>query len=243
MLQDIHLQASDSCEYSEDEWTSEEYSEESVESNTTTTTEVCPSELTDLAFINFGRHASYDTEELGLLLHENFLDEAEMLELIEGIEKTEWVSDFQNRRVQVYGYNFLAPEKEHLPIPSCFHSIESKLAEHGLGTFTELLVAEYAPGVGIDPHVDRFFWGDKVVGLSLISSCTMNLKDIRTGDEVTSEIKPGSLYCLSGRARYEFSHSIPAESVTGRRISLTFRNLSKSKVIVLHDTESLLELS
>lgn len=203
-----------------------------------------PAELTDLAFINFGNQVSYNPDNLGFTVIENFIDGAEVSWLLQHIEANEWKNDHQNRRVQIFGYNFLAPQHEHKPIPYYFAPLRAKLEAAGFGTFEELLVAEYAPGVGIDPHVDRFFWGGRVVGVSLISPCKLVLQDIRNNNEEhQTDLVPGSLYCLEGRSRYDFSHSIPAESVTGRRISLTFRNLAKEKVVVRPDTKTLIELN
>lgn len=48
--------------------------------------------------------------------------------------------------------------------------------------------------------------------------------------DVDVELIPGSLYQLKGASRYAFTHSILSETVTERRISLTFRTLAKEKV-------------
>jgi alkylated DNA repair dioxygenase AlkB len=165
-----------------------------------------------------------------------------MTELLSHIEAGEWVPDNQNRRVQIFGYNFLVPEKEHVKIPEYFDKLRGRMEEKGYGKFEELLIAEYAPGVGVNPHIDRFFWSEPVVGISLLSSCMLELRELRTNEEILNELQPGSIYCLRGKSRYEFSHAIPEASVTARRISLTFRNLSTNKIIIPADTEEYIEL-
>jgi alkylated DNA repair dioxygenase AlkB len=200
------------------------------------------SQLTDLAFIDFGPEVSYAREEVGIRFVPDFLNSEEMLALLQNIEEGTWTPDKQNRQVQIFGYNFLSPDNPHASIPSYFESLRDKMEAHGFGKFTELLIADYAPGVGVDPHVDRFFWGERVVGLSLISHCTMNLSDFRTEEEHTLELTPGSIYCLEGRARYEFAHGIEGKSVTERRVSLTFRTLASQKAVVWADTPQFVEL-
>lgn len=89
---------------------------------------------------------------------------------------------------------------------------------------TQALVTEYSPGAAIGWHRDRGVFGD-VVGLSLLSACTFRLRR-KVGErwERHSLIaEPRSAYLLSGPARTEWEHSIPA--VDALRYSITFRTL------------------
>jgi alkylated DNA repair dioxygenase AlkB len=88
----------------------------------------------------------------------------------------------------------------------------------------QVLVTEYGAGAGIGWHRDKAVFGD-VIGISLLSSCSFRLRR-KTGDKwqrVTIEAAPRSVYLLSGRARTEWEHSIPA--VATPRYSITFRTL------------------
>ena len=87
----------------------------------------------------------------------------------------------------------------------------------------QVLLTEYKPGVQIGWHKDRSVFGD-VIGISLLSSCTFRLRrKLGTKWERASIVAgPRSAYLLSGPARTEWEHSIPA--VEALRYSITFRN-------------------
>ena len=87
----------------------------------------------------------------------------------------------------------------------------------------QVLLTEYKPGVQIGWHKDRSVFGE-VIGVSLLSSCTFRLRrKLGTKWERASIVaEPRSAYLLSGPARTEWEHSIPA--VEALRYSITFRN-------------------
>ena len=87
----------------------------------------------------------------------------------------------------------------------------------------QVLLTEYKPGVQIGWHKDRSVFGE-VIGVSLLSSCTFRLRrKLGTKWERASIVAgPRSAYLLSGPARTEWEHSIPA--VEALRYSITFRN-------------------
>jgi alkylated DNA repair dioxygenase AlkB len=87
-----------------------------------------------------------------------------------------------------------------------------------------VLVTEYAPGAGIGWHRDKAVFGE-VVGVSLLAPCVFRLRR-QAGDgwtRVNLTAAPRSAYLLSGAARTEWEHSIPA--VDALRYSITYRNL------------------
>lgn len=88
----------------------------------------------------------------------------------------------------------------------------------------QALVTEYDVGAAIGWHRDKAVFGD-VVGLSLLAPCTFRLrrKVREKWERVSLTAEPRSAYLLSGVARTEWEHSIPA--VDARRYSVTFRNL------------------
>lgn len=87
----------------------------------------------------------------------------------------------------------------------------------------QVLVTEYSPGAGIGWHKDRPVFGE-VVGISLLSPCTFRLRRKRGNgwERISAEAEPRSAYLLTGPARTEWEHSIPA--VDQLRYSVTFRN-------------------
>jgi alkylated DNA repair dioxygenase AlkB len=86
-----------------------------------------------------------------------------------------------------------------------------------------VLLTEYAAGAAIGWHKDRSVFGE-VVGISLLSSCVFRLrrKSGAKWERASFIAEPRSAYLLSGPARTEWEHSIPA--VDSLRYSITFRN-------------------
>jgi alkylated DNA repair dioxygenase AlkB len=91
--------------------------------------------------------------------------------------------------------------------------------------FQHVLVTEYGPRTAIGWHRDKAVFGE-VVGVSLLASCVLRLRrrvSERKWERVKLTAEPRSAYFLSGPARSEWEHSIPA--VDALRYSVTFRNL------------------
>ena len=97
--------------------------------------------------------------------------------------------------------------------------------------FAEVLVTRYPPGAEIGWHRDAPMFGPKVVGVSLLSPCSMRFQrrttDIRRTFRL--ELAPRSAYVLSGAARWSWQHSIP--STPALRYSITFRTLKDPDAI------------
>jgi len=89
-------------------------------------------------------------------------------------------------------------------------------------------VIEYSPGAGIGWHKDRPVFGD-VVGISLLAPARMRFRR-KVGakwQRFNLSAEPRSAYLLTGPARSEWEHSIPA--MEELRYSITFRTLRGSK--------------
>jgi alkylated DNA repair dioxygenase AlkB len=93
----------------------------------------------------------------------------------------------------------------------------------------QLLVSRYPPGAGIGWHRDAPQFGD-VSGLSLGTACRMRFRRGQPGTWETAEVtlEPRSAYVLSGPARTQWQHHIPA--VAEERWSMTFRTLRHAAV-------------
>jgi alkylated DNA repair dioxygenase AlkB len=134
------------------------------------------------------------------------------------------------RRTVSYGwaYDFGSEElRPATPVPPFLHPLQQAAAAFA-GMQSEdlkhVLVTEYGAGAGIGWHRDKAVF-DVVVGISLLSACRFRLRR-RHGDvweRVTVEAAPRSAYLLSGPARMEWEHSIPA--VDSLRYSVTFRSI------------------
>jgi alkylated DNA repair dioxygenase AlkB len=90
-----------------------------------------------------------------------------------------------------------------------------------------VLVMEYGPGAAIGWHRDKAVFG-QIVGISLRSACTFRLRRAvgSRWERVSLVAEPRSAYLLSGAARSEWEHSIPA--VEELRYSVTYRNILNS---------------
>jgi alkylated DNA repair dioxygenase AlkB len=90
--------------------------------------------------------------------------------------------------------------------------------------FKQVLVSEYTPGTPIGWHKDRPLY-DVIVGVSLLSAATFRfrLATERGWLRQYQLLEPRSVYLLSGPARDQWQHSLPA--VPTLRYSITFRSL------------------
>ena len=88
----------------------------------------------------------------------------------------------------------------------------------------QALVTEYGRGAGIGWHRDKGVF-DRIVGISLVSTCRFRLRRRRAAgwERFAVDASPRSAYLLSGPARTEWEHSVPA--VEQLRYSVTFRSL------------------
>jgi alkylated DNA repair protein (DNA oxidative demethylase) len=130
-----------------------------------------------------------------------------------------------------YGYESWALTPAD-PLPPSLHWLRDRaagVADVDPELFVETLVTRYPPGAGIGWHRDAPMFGAKVVGLSLLSACSMRFQR-RTATARSTyalELAPRSLYVLAGPARWAWQHSIPA--APGLRYLVTFRTLAGSR--------------
>lgn len=168
-----------------------------------------------------------------LIYIEDFISREYEIKIIHYIDSKIWQN--RKRRMQTYGWgylkgDFIQPLQKLAEIPEIFYPVLNLIGEH----YNQLTINEYLPGIGIEPHYDhKERFGDKIVGLSLISGCEMNFYEGKT-IIYTKYLKPRSLYIMAGKWRYEYMHGIKgvcSDIVDGekimrsRRISLTFRHV------------------
>jgi len=98
--------------------------------------------------------------------------------------------------------------------------------EEATGEVYNFCVVQYYPcgKVGINPHRDReMVPGTTIAGLSLGTTRTLRMS--RFDDMVELELNHNSLYVLNPPTNDKWMHSIPKDTTTKARISLTFRNV------------------
>jgi alkylated DNA repair dioxygenase AlkB len=112
-------------------------------------------------------------------------------------------------------------------IPAFLKSLRAKAAFFaGIAQddFKQVLVSEYTPGTPIGWHKDRALYGI-IAGVSLLSAATLRFRHATERGWIRQFqlLEPRSLYVLSGPARDQWQHCIPA--VAALRYSITFRSL------------------
>jgi alkylated DNA repair dioxygenase AlkB len=172
----------------------------------------------------------------GLRYIPDYVDQAWHDDLLSCVDMHAWL-DTVDHRFQVYGYRYHHPTRSVFPaeaLPSWAGTLADRLCRDGLmpDVPNQLVVNDYAPGAGFFAHVDQAAFGDRVASVSLGSSCVMRF--LECDDRRTEEIllEPRSILLLSGEARWNWRHGIPARSTDvwqqrerprARRVSLTFR--------------------
>jgi alkylated DNA repair dioxygenase AlkB len=158
-------------------------------------------------------------------------DERELVARFEALpfKPFEFQGYLGNRRVVSYGwrYDFARQTLEKAEaLPAFLSPLRAAVAAfsgHDPEAFQQALVLEYTPGAGIGWHRDRPQFQD-VAGVSLMAPCTFRLRrKVGTRWERVSLIAaPRSAYLMTGPARTDWEHSIPA--VDALRYSVTFRS-------------------
>lgn len=180
----------------------------------------------------FGKRSSLPQ---GFRYQPELLDEREEKELAQRIAQQdlarfEFHGFLGKRRVVYFGHRYDfggGGLKKGAEIPSFLLPIREKVARVFAlepRALEQVLLTEYAAGAAIGWHKDRSVFGD-VIGISLLSPCTFRFrKKAGAGWERKSmKLEPRSAYLLTGPARTEWEHSIPA--VTELRYSVTFRTM------------------
>jgi alkylated DNA repair dioxygenase AlkB len=178
----------------------------------------------------------------GLTYIAEFIDEPAQRQLIEEIDRQDWLTDLQ-RRVQHYGYKYDYKARKldrsmYLgALPTWAQPLAARLLREGYMTANpdQLIVNEYTPGQGISAHIDCIpCFGAIVCSLTLGSHCVMKLTEVEGLGSESILLERGSLLVLAGESRYHWKHAIPArksDKLDGqlrsrdRRVSLTFRTV------------------
>ena len=135
------------------------------------------------------------------------------------------------RRVVSFGgsYDFDANRlNEAAPIPHSLEPLREKAAKWlgiAAADFSQVLVAEYAPGTPLGWHRDVPDFED-VVGISLLDTAVLLFRPyppaaLRRADIIKLEVEPRSIYLLRGASRWAWQHSVaPTRTL---RYSITLR--------------------
>lgn len=179
----------------------------------------------------------------GARLADGFIDQDQAQQLLATIDAKPWRSDLK-RRVQHYGWRYdnraraVSPEMDLGPLPRWLAEVAEhvgRYAQFGV-TPDQVIVNEYLPGQGISAHVDcEPCFGPLIASLSLGGTVEMTFRKRSSGERHSVILAPANLLILSGEARYNWTHEIPARKsdlIKGapqprkRRVSLTLRTVT-----------------
>lgn len=180
----------------------------------------------------------------GLFVTLNFLTPQTEQALISEIDSMPWSGDLA-RRTQHYGYKYNYKSgnvTEKAPdMPPNIAALAAYIGQYGLFPKVpeQVIVGEYTRNQGIAAHVDSLNYGPVIVGVSLGEDTVIKFRNKQTGEVFDVLVPHGSIYMMSGEARYNWTHEISKNvvyTVPGtqeirkkgnnyRRISLTFRTL------------------
>ncbi len=178
----------------------------------------------------------------GLTYISDFISAQEQDLLLSQIGQKPWLADLK-RRVQHYDYKYdyksraVGSDAYLGPLPDWLLSTSKRLHDDGIfpSVPDQVIVNEYLPSQGISAHIDCVpCFADTIASLSLGSSCVMEFSNPKADDKNSIVLEDRSLIVLSGPARYEWQHAIPArksdiidgvKTERARRVSLTFRNV------------------
>jgi alkylated DNA repair dioxygenase AlkB len=175
----------------------------------------------------------------GLEYVPGYLDQDTQDELLSAVDEQPWQT-FVDHRVQVYGYQYNHRAEAAYRIgelPAWSADLALRLMQDGFmpRVPNQLVVNEYPPGIGLFEHIDQAAFGEAIVSVSLGSTCVMRFTRDEKGESRELLLEPGSALVLTGEARWDWKHGIPArpsddwhgrECVRSRRVSLTFRGVA-----------------
>lgn len=156
-----------------------------------------------------------------------------------------------NRKVvqfgPIYDYEARKIRAAVTPIPDEFamllELIADQLSEHKIEspTFTQCIVNRYIPGEGISAHTDLADFGPVVACITFGAPADMVFRKMRGPGPAEYIIRPApcSLYIMSGAARTNYTHEMPARKsdpadvgreARGVRYSATFRSVLPGRI-------------
>ena len=183
----------------------------------------------------------------GLVYVSDFLSEEEERKILTRISESDWSRELK-RRVQHYGWRYDYKARSvnssmHIgPLPDWAQDIAQRLVSNGYVPQLpdQVIVNEYVGNQGISRHVDsESSFEDGIAMISLCESWEMVFRELHGNRKEICRLEQRSAAIMSGDARYQWSHEIPARKnepgtsketkpgrvERGKRISLTFRRV------------------
>ena len=134
------------------------------------------------------------------------------------------IGSAKSRRVAHYGrsYSYSNGKLGDAPvIPDLLDGLANDVDITAEITFDQLIVNEYKNGHAIAPHIDSRLFGPVIACISLGAPTKVVFE--RGCEKKTIDIATGSMYVMTGDARYLWTHSIRHSGAP--RCSLTYRTV------------------
>ena len=205
----------------------------------------------------------------GLSLHKDFItrdEEANILSFLSDPSKCTWRTDLSRRTLHFGGTYCLMPSKTNtapiaksqilqaFPMPEKLDWLIQRMTSTDIFRHNQrpqyCIVNEYTGALGISAHTENFQFAEPVVGLSLLSPCSIRFHELtqpydgsvrsgkagkaeRTGRKEDVDLPGRSLLVMRGESRWRWQHeivrSLKGRGVGWKRISLTFRYKADNK--------------
>ena len=179
---------------------------------------------------------------------DDYVDETVVNNLVEFCEKQKYTPE-NGHSVVMFGEEYVYNRHTRpapAPIPKVLQSLIEKVnTDNPEGRIiTQVLIKKYAGEEAFLPlHSDNektIAPNSSIYTFSLGTACTINFKNIKSGEEKTLNVKSNSLYVMSRTSQHFWCHGIEksSELADGTRYSITLRTVEKrymnSSLIIVH---------
>lgn len=187
-------------------------------------------------FWESGVESESDQSIPGLRYVSGFLSEEQHATILHSLERTA-ECDWQEihlrgvvarRSTLCFGWNYVTTSRSLSPAPPIpewllgLRDRSAMAAGVAAEVLEQVIVARYPAGAGIGRHIDAPAFGEPVVGVSIHGAARMKFERPHH-EPVVIALEPRSLYVMSGEARWQWTHTVPAVKVL--RYAITFRTL------------------
>ncbi|VIO90832.1 LD42289p, putative [Brugia malayi] len=175
----------------------------------------------------------------GLYVVIDFLSEAEEVDLVNAIDKTDWVLSQSGRRKQDYGPRINFKHKKikmdrFFGMPSYTDVILNRMNSISSDLFGsyhpfELCNLEYRDSrwSTIEMHYDdTWIWGERLICINLLTKSVLTYANDEKQLIIYVPLPSRTMVCMSDEIRYSWRHAVFPEHIRGRRIALTMREPS-----------------
>lgn len=175
------------------------------------------------------------TMPLGFSYVSDFLSHQEHDRCVEQIRALPFVHDkgrygvLLKRSYAQFGYAYVTVGRKLIqapPLPAWLQLLAKKAGAHcpdGV-LFNQAIITHYSRTAGIGWHMDAPCFRECIVGISFVGIGVLQFRPNGTEDASHElRVTPGSLYIMTGPARYDFQHQV--KPVKTDRYSLTLRHV------------------